>query len=447
MANNRIFPILSLLLLIGLLSGCDALPDWLGEEDSEPPLPGERIAILGAATDLAPDPALEKAEVPISDQVPNTAWPQAGANAASVAGNLVLSPSLSRQQETRIGEDNAWETVSTTAPVIGNKTLYVMDARGYISAHEAMNVDRLLWQSSAAVEKEEQDILGGGLAYNKGKLYATTGFGKIVAIDATSGKKLWEQLLNIPLRAAPRIHGRRLFALSVDNQLFALSATNGNLLWTHRGIHESAGFLAPVVPAASDNIVVAPYSSGTIHGIDAIRGAELWADALSLTRRTDASSVLSGIGGNPVTANGVVFAASNNGFMAASLLRNGRRLWEQNISTGDTPWLAGQYIYVLSPDNLLACLRAIDGATKWTKQLQRYENTEEKTDPLHWSGPIMAGDHLFVTGAHGKMLKISPATGDILQTIDIPDGVLASPIVANGRMYMVTRDATLYVYY
>ena len=197
----------------------------------------------------------------------------------------------------------------------------------------------------------------------------------------------------------------------------------------------------------TDSVVVAPYTSGDIHAIDSASGQIIWTDTLLLSRRNTATSLFSGIGGTPIVKDEVVYAGDAGGFFAGIALLTGRRVWEQNISTLNTPWVAGDFIYILSSDDDLICLLRADGRVKWVTSLPQYANEKKHRDPLVWRGPIMAGSQLLVAGTHGKMRVFSPRDGKLLSEVEIPEGLTDAPIVAGGRLYFLTQDARLHVLY
>ncbi len=429
-----------------LLAGCDYLPDWFtGSKDKEP-LPGKRIDVLSEISLVKPDDSLQGTNVTIPDIKTNDNWRQAGGGPQGVTGNLQIS-GFTHHDSTRIGDGNAWEEPFYTSPVIAAGTVFAMDAKGYITAHDAMNIDKVRWTNKSAVSKHEPDLLGGGLAYDNGRIYATSGRGKVVALDATTGKEIWKQAIGVPLRAAPKVGGSKVYVLSVDNQLFALDSENGIQIWSHRGINENAGFLADISPAVTESIVIAPYSSGEIHALDNVSGQDIWNDVLIRTHRTLATGVFSGIGGNPIVKDDIVYAAGSNGFFAALSLLSGRRLWEQDVSSLNTPWIAGDFVYLLSNENELLCMTRADGRIKWIRQLPRYEDEKKRKNPFVWRGPIMAGGQLLVAGQHGQMLAIAPKDGTTLSTVEIPENITDMPVIAGGRLYMLTQDAKLHVLY
>jgi outer membrane protein assembly factor BamB len=137
---------------------------------------------------------------------------------------------------------------------------------------------------------------------------------------------------------------------------------------------------------------------------------------------------------------------SNSGRFAAISLRTGQRLWDVEISGTETPWVAGEFIYVLSNNNELICLTRADRKVRWVTRLERFENPEKQRDPISWAGPVLAGDRLIVVGSNAQALSISPYTGELLGLAKLPGKARVGPIVADGSLYILTDDATLIAY-
>lgn len=429
-----------------MLSACDDLPEWMGGDEPKPPLEGKRIAVLADISQAKVDTTLTTGAVTAPAAQSNADWQQQGGSASGLTGNLALS-GFNHHDKVRVGEGNSWEQYGNISPVVAGGKVYVMDARGFISAHDALHVDTVKWTSKSAVEPDEPDVMGGGIAFDAGKVFVTTGYGKVAALDAATGKELWKISLGVPLRDAPKASAGKVFVLSVDNQLFVLDANGGRQMWNHRGITENVGFITSVSPSVKDTIVLVPYSSGEIHALDATSGQEIWSDTLILSRHTTATGGFSGIGGAPVVADDTVYAGDSGGFFAAITLLSGRRLWEQDISTLNPAWVAGDYVYLLSESDQLVCLLKADGRVKWTRQLPRYENEKKRRHAFVWRGPVMASGQLLVAGQHGEMLALSVVDGATIKTIDIPDKITDTPVVAGGRLYFVTQDARLHSLY
>lgn len=431
--------------LLLVLGGCSTVKDWIKEDDDEGParLPGDRMRVLGVKDDIAVDEALKGVEYRSVPAIANISWPQRGANAANAIGSLKAGGFDDKDSAT-IGEGEKWSTILATAPVVAENMLYAMDAKGYVSAHHVDDLDNVAWVSDVPVADVEEDILGGGLAIAGSQLFVTTGQGDVFALNASNGTRIWERNIGSPMRSAPKLQTGIVYVSTVDDQVFALDSATGNILWQHRGLGERVGFLSAVSPAIGDNLVVVAYSSGDIYGLAADTGQEIWNDSLALTRKTSATSIFTGFDGDPVIAGGVAFASSNNGLTAATHLLTGRRLWEQEISADDTPWLAGNYLFVLTSDAQVAAVYARDGRVKWVYPLPQFGNPERQLEPFRYYGPMMLGEQLAVFSGNGEAIVLSPEDGSLIGKLDVPDDICMPPIVAGGTTYVVTGNAKVH---
>jgi outer membrane protein assembly factor BamB len=75
--------------------------------------------------------------------------------------------------------------------------------------------------------------------------------------------------------------------------------------------------------------------------------------------------------------------------------------------------------------------------------LPRFEDPEDQTGPIGWSGPVLAGDRLIVAGSHGEAVSLSPYTGEVLGVIDLPNGITVAPVVAANTLYFLTGGGDL----
>ncbi len=106
--------------------------------------------------------------------------------------------------------------------------------------------------------------------------------------------------------------------------------------------------------------------------------------------------------------------------MAAINLNSGERSWSRDIGGIQTPWVAGDFIYVVSTDQKLICLTRKEGRVKWVHQLTRWENADDQSDPIVWAGPVLVSDRLIMVSSQGFAVSISPYTGQLLGRMQIP---------------------------
>lgn len=425
---------------------CAALLAGCGKNKKEDRLPGERISVLAFDNTLSADPRLADVDVILPRPYVNPDWPEAGGYPGHAMHHLALDGPLERLWSVKIGKGGSRNKPLMTNPVVGDGRVFTIDPNAAVDAFDAASGKRL-WKWRIKSEQESRAVaFGGGLAYAKGRVYATTGYGYVVAIDAATGAELWRTNTGISLRGAPTVRGGRLFAPTYDGQLFALSTDDGKVLWYHVAIAESAGMLGTASPAVTGNTVIAAFASGELSALRVENGRENWTDTLSRTGRTTPLASISDIDGLPVIDDGRLYAISHSGRMVAIDVRTGERVWERNIGGVQTPWIAGDFIYLVTNEGEVVCLAKRTGRVRWIKGLQRYEDPDDKKVIVRWSGPALGGDRLILVASNGYAISLSPYTGDILGALKISGRAFLPPIIAGNTLYILTNDGRLTAY-
>jgi outer membrane protein assembly factor BamB len=186
-----------------------------------------------------------------------------------------------------------------------------------------------------------------------------------------------------------------------------------------------------------------PYSSGELFALRVENGRVAWSDSLAASRRAGALANLADIRGMPVIDRGLVIAVSHSGRMAAIDERSGGRAWDQEIGGVNMPWPAGDFVFVLSNDNEVVALTRQGGRVRWVTSLPRYSDPEDRSGAIIWSGPVLAGERLWLVSTSAELIAISPANGEILQRFPLPDAAYLAPVVAEGTLYVLTDGGEL----
>jgi outer membrane protein assembly factor BamB len=426
----------------GLLSAC-GIADWFS---AAPPnkLPGKRIAILSHTNTLDVEPATQ-GDITVPPAEALTDWPQEGGDPSHANQNKSLSDHAERVWTVHLDEGGNKRRAFVSQPIVAGDKVYTLDSLSILTAFNLSDGERL-WRVDLGPDDAGEGSFGGGASFDEGKLYVTTNFAQIVALNAETGAELWRKPLPAPVRGAPTVRNGRLVMVTVDNETLALSAEDGHQLWRHSGISEVASLVGAPSPAIEGNTVIAPYTSGEIFALRIENGTVEWSDVLASVKRTDQVAELSDIGGLPVVDHGHVYAVGNSDVFAALDLRTGRRLWDKDVGGTHTPWIAGDYLYLMTNTQKLACFEARTGHVRWVHQFKQWEDEEDKSNRISWTGPVMAGGRLAVTSSYGDLVWVSPVTGDVLATEEMPDGISIPPVISGNTMLVLTEDGFLIAY-
>ena len=425
-----------------VLSGC-GIGEWFAEPEVR--LPGERVSVLELATELEPDPLLADLDVVLPDPVDYPDWPQAGLLPNHAPQHVAWTGGYAEAWRSSIGEGTGGDQFRLSPPVVANGRVFASDADGNVTALSASTGEEL-WQVRVASPYEDSVPLGGGVAYDEGRLYVTTGFGEVMAIDPSNGGLIWREETNGPVRAPPSVRDGRVIVVTIDNQTEAYDAETGAVIWTHAGILETAGVIGGAAPAIGADVVVVPYSSGQVVALRAESGRPVWSETLTSALRVNALSTISDIRGMPVLDRDLVFAVSHSGRMVALDLRSGARRWEQQIASIQSPWAAGDFVFVLTINAEVVALTRDTGEIRWVASLPQWEYPEDHEDQIIWAGPVLAGGELVVVGSAGEGARIDPLTGNIIGYWDLNDAATVPPIAADGFLLVLDDGGTLTAY-
>ena len=140
---------------------------------------------------------------------------------------------------------------------------------------------------------------------------------------------------------------------------------------------------------------------------------------------------------------GQVIAVGQGGRMVALELTTGQRQWELNIAGIATPWVAGDWVFVVTDEAKLLCIYRQNGHIRWINQLPQFEHPKSKKGQIDYSGPLLAGGRLIVVGSNGVLVNLDPATGKFQSQTKVGAGVSISPVVANSTLYVYDDSGRL----
>ena len=449
--------LIAALVVAGLLSGCSTLR---GHRRPATPTIGERIPVLSNENQIEVDAALAGVPVTVPSAYVNADWPTSGGNASKSMIHVALGDSPQQLWTASIGEGSSVRARLASEPVVGDGRVYTIDTTATVRAFNA-NTGQQLWAHQIRGENSPRETLfGGGVTYDSGHVYAVNGAGDAAALDAATGNQIWLVKPGSPLRGAPTVGVDNVYVLSQDNQLYALDRDTGETHWTATGSFELAGVFGVASPAFAQSTVVAGYSSGELTAYRYENGETVWQDALARTGISTVVGTLSDVDADPVVDNGRVFAVGRGGRMVAIELITGQRAWEVNLAGLSTPWVAGDWVFVVTDRAQLVAVARASGRVRWISQLPAFvhpprtrergangENRDKPGEgPIFWRGPVLAGGRLILTSSQGQIVYVNPADGSVQATVETRSAFSLPPIVANNTLYTLDDRGRLTAY-
>jgi outer membrane protein assembly factor BamB len=267
---------------------------------------------------------------------------------------------------------------------------------------------------------------------------------------STSGKGIWRtQTGGIYDDSSPTVvDGRIYFSSGFPNKdFFCLKASDGSLAWrTPSGNAMRPGQFAYASPAVVGNVVYTAANDAVFYALNTSDGGVKW--------RFESSGTVDYF--SPTVYKGRVYCAPGE------LNPN---LFAVDAKTGAEVWhfaAAGQYFYISSPaasnnlvyygsgspDHVIYAINAANGQEKWHYKIG-FSGVQGWT-----SSPAIAKNLLLVGAGpdtsqgdqNGRLVALDAVTGSLRWKDTLPKPVVASPTVANGRVFVGAMNGVMYGY-
>lgn len=439
--------VVGLAICLGLM-GCERELVLEGERfdvrtplDASVPVEGEPAPTAAAL--VVPNAA---APIALPGAVANAEWTHRGGSARHSGPHGQLSAAPQLVWAVSIGSGNSRRNRVAAAPVVVAGRVVAMDARSVVTAVSTGGA--LQWQTSLApdYDKTATEVSGGGLAAHGNRIYATTGFGELVALDAGSGAVIWRQRLEAPAIGAPATDGRAVYAVARDGAGVAVAADTGKILWQVPGTRSASGMVGTGSPAVGDGAIIFPFSSGEVAAVDPAEGTRTWGAAVAGQRLGRAyASGLGDITGDPVVAGGVIYVGTAAGRTAAIDAKTGQRLWSAPEGAINPPLVVGGSVFVVNDESKLVRMDAATGEVIWRAEMPYFTADKPKrlkAITVHY-GPVLAGGRVAVVSTDGQIRLFSATDGALVGGGELPGGAASPPALAAGLMFVIGAKGQL----
>jgi len=409
------------------------------------PLEGERIDIR-APFGVPGEPAPQARPIALPAQTVNAGWThRQGANGAR-PGHPALAPAPQLVWSVPVGAGDSRRVRLDTDPVVAGSTVFTLDAAARVQATSTAGA--AIWAVDLTPPGQRSPTAsGGGLAFDGGRLFVTSAFAFVAALDAATGRELWRQDFNAPVTSPPVVAGDRVFVTAADSTMWSLDAASGRIDWTHAAATSVTTVTRGAAPAISGDLVILPSKAGELTAMRRANGGVAWTSVVTGRRTGAAYAAISAITGDPVVDGGRIYAANHQGRLVALDARTGAAIWTAREAANAAVWPVGGSVFLVSDENRLLRLDAADGAVIWSVPLPLYQPTRRERNRLAifaQHGPVLAGGRLWVASSDGALRGFDPVSGALLAEIAVPGGAASGPVVAGQTMYLLGRTGRLH---
>lgn len=313
---------------------------------------------------------------------------------------------------------------------------------------------KLLWE---ATEKGEQvrhhlkNTLASSTPAADGKRVVTIyweGEGLVMVAYDHAGKQLWR----VPLGDYKTEHGAGLSPVLVGERVFvnfdqdgkakvlAFNATDGALIWSADRKAFRACYSSPFILERDGKSELIVAGSLGITSYNPESGSINWDWQMDWTGEKQPLRMV----GSPIAGKGLIFASTGDGSGSSRMvaIRPGSKgtvpaVWEKK--TKGFPYvtcmlLSGDYLYTVGDKGIAGCFDAVKGTEIW----------RERLGGAFTSSPILVNGVIYAINEEGTCYTYRAAPKfELLGKMNVGERVMATPAVADGRLYIRTETKLL----
>lgn len=414
-------------------------------------LPGERIGIFEAVGDGVAEAEVvtQNRTVPIRLAAArnNAAWPQSPVTPRVRTAHPALSSAPTLAWSAPIGQGDSRKQRITAAPVIDKGRIFTIDSSAQVTA--TSSAGQTLWTYDLTPLRDNVgEASGGGLALGGGRLYVTSGFGTVTALDPSTGREIWVQDLGTTGTGTPSYHDGLVYLVAGDQTGWAIESASGRIRWQIDSVQDVNNVSGGPAPVVTDKAVIFAYGSGEVSAAFRKGGLTIWNAAIAGARKGRARSLIDDITGDPVLDGDRLYVGNFSGSTVALNVDNGDRLWTAREGATAPVWPAGGSVFMVTDLGELVRLDATDGSRIWGTTLPGFvkQRPRRRAEVVAHHGPVVAGGRVIVASGDGVLRFFDPASGAERGTVAIPGGATTQPVIAGGTLYVVSGSGDLLAY-
>lgn len=422
---------------LAVLAGCER----------EVILTGDREDLRAGTDGATPEIVNESRAISLGGQTANANWPQGMGTPAFRTTHPALRSAPVRVWTAEIGEGNSRRQRITAEPIVAGGLIYTLDASARVSA-TATNGGTVWSTDLTPVTDDQGDATGGGMAYADGRLYVSSGFGLLTALDAKSGRTIWQQKLEATGSGQPTIVDGLIYLLAGDQTGWAINTKDGRIAWQVVGGEALSNVLGAPAPAVSGKYAVFAFGSGDLVTVFRKGGTRRWVASVNGQRQGRSAAQISDVTGPPMIVGGTVYAGNHSGRIVSLDLETGERNWTALEGAVGNIWPAGDSVFAVTDREQLVRISTADGSVIWAVDLPGFKKDKPgRRGPVYAHyGPVVAGGRVVVASSDGLLRFFNPQNGQVTYQAELPGGAAAQPTVAGKTLYVVGGEGQLHAF-
>ena len=264
--------------------------------------------------------------------------------------------------------------------------------------------------------------------------------GKLVAVNASDGNRLWEvplgsstsagggfgcapQSVSVAVYGNPVVAGDLVYVGGYNGKIYAVNSSSGALRW----VYPRESSLKPIVGGAVEagGKLYFGCSDGKVYALDAATGDEQWEFPTE-----------DKIWSAPAIDGETLYIGSFDKKLYALDAADGSEKWEFEAggAIASTPLVYNNMVYIGSFDRHLYAVGAEDGKLRW----------EFLADKWFWTRPLACNNTIYAGCFDGMVYVLNAENGSKVAEFNLESPVCSWPVLVDGSIIIASEEGKVY---
>jgi len=376
--------------------------------------------------------------ISLSKAKKNMSWEMSSLNHQNFLGNIYLTGIDNIFLKKKVGKNKFTMSKIMASPLIYMNNIIFSDNRGTI--FNISDTGSVNWKKNIYKKIYKKIYKNLNFSIYQNNIYIIDNIGFIYAISLDRGELVWIKNHGIPLKSNIKIFDNKIFLINQDNRILCLNTNDGSKIWDIRSVSsfiKSENFLSLAVTKKGDVIVI--NSSGDLLKAKGSNGNIYWALNTSSSILTDATDFFKS---SEIVINNddIIFSAGSSIF--SYHLNSGKINWEQKLSSIGAPIIDGKNIFFVTDNGYFIIMDKDTGKIISSNNILKILKRKKQATQI--TGFIMGSGKIYSVTLNGYLIVSSAVTGKVEFFKKIGDSIITSPIINNGKLYILTKKSRIF---
>ena len=340
---------------------------------------------------------------------------------------LVEFTQTSRFEERWHGEVGG-SGLSLLRPALTSDAVYGASAKGVLVRLDR-TTGKQVWRIKTGI------TVSGGVGSGEGLVLIGSNKGEVLAYGE-DGKLRWSSKVPSEVLSVPQVAAGVVMVRSGDGRIAALDASDGKRLWLYERSTPALVVRSHAGVTIQRGVAFAGFAGGKLVALNIADGLVLWEVTVSQPRGNTELERISDITSNPVVDDEEVCAIAFQGRVACFDVAQGSPLWNRDISSDKGMMLLRKYLYISDAKGSVIALDKTSGSTLWKN---------DKLSLRDISAPLVLEKLVVVGDYEGYLHGLNREDGSMAARIELDGGAIHAAVLAmDGGLLVQTHDGDIY---